>query len=451
MLLGAAAILVSAAGTAGAQSVDPLASNNTVYPAAEEWSYGYRTSNYDYPAQPVAPRWTPGGEVGRITTDNALQYMQRAKAFLTADMSGLVNDPLSWSPEQVGWYDMVWTAQGSTRADGTIDPNSGREALMGSYTGQILPPETFTDPSPPEPFQNHAVIYYNDVAAAMLGRIWKDPFDPDLGDTQFPEGSVVVKVESATLTPQQWPILDGSTEAWVYRPPVAAIENSPPASWQAQKVPVYFSQMAVKIKDSTASPETGWVFMAFAYDASAPGETVWDRAVPVGAMWGNDPQFANTPAGTNPNGPLLETWVNSAAPAFTRQTLGWGGRLAGPMDVATRHGVITVSGTRYGQQDFAASSCLSCHSAAQFPFTENLYPSPNKVFPEDGHPFLLYDPGSEAWARWFQNRPGDRALSGDNREGIVAIDYDMLLTFSLATYNAAAGNRLMVQPLVHVH
>ncbi len=174
-------------------------------------------------------------------------------------------------------------------------------------------------------------------------------------------------------------------------------------------VPVYFSQMAVKIKDSVASPETGWVYMAFAYDATANGATAWDKAVPVGAMWGNDPQFAHTPSGTNPNGPLLETWVNPAAPAYTRQTLGWGDRLAGPMDVATRHNVVTVSGVRtQGTKEFAASSCLSCHSAAQFPFTENLYPSPNKVFPEDGTQFLMYDPGSDGLGAVVREPTGHR-------------------------------------------
>lgn len=447
-----AVTLVLVATPGGAQSPDPLASNNAIYPSPDEWVAGFRTSNYAYPAEPVASRWTPGAGRGTITTDNAMQYTMQLKEFLSADITGLINDPLNWSPAAVGWYDMIWMAQGTTLPDGRIDPNSGREALMGAYTGQILPPDTFKDPRPRVPFQNHAVIYYNDVAAAMLGRLWRDPYDPDLSDPEFPEGSIVVKVESATLDPEQWPPLEGSAKSWVYRPTVQAIEDPELTYKTPQVVTVYFSQMAVQIKDSTASPETGWVFMAFAYDARSKGATVWDRAVPVGAMWGNDPQFAHTPSGRNPNGPLLQTWVNPDAPAFTRQTLGWGDRLAGPMDVATRHNVITVSGVRYqGDNDLAASSCLSCHSAAEFPFTENLYPSPNKVFPEDGNPFLLYDPGTAEWARWFQNRPGTQPLTGAGRTGIVALDYDMLLTFALSAYHAAAGNRLVVQPVVHVH
>ena len=49
-------------------------------------------------------------------------------------------------------------------------------------------------------FQNHAVVYYNDVAAHQFGKIFRDPFRPDLNAAQFPEGSVVVKVEGATAS-----------------------------------------------------------------------------------------------------------------------------------------------------------------------------------------------------------------------------------------------------------
>lgn len=441
-------LLASAARVQAQSSPDPLASNNAVYPPASEWTSVFRTANYAYPAATV-PRWKPGAGQGALTTANAAGYMAAVKQFLAADMSGLVNDPLKWTPTKAGWYDMPWLAQGSKLADGRTDPNSGREALMGSFTGQILEPATFPSLPPAVKFQNHAVIYYNDVAASMLGRLWKDLYQPDLSDPQFPPGSIAVKVEAVTLTPAQWPAVVGSTLYWVYRPTVAVIEN-PGITYKTPKVvPVYFSQLAVAIKDPVASPQTGWVYLGFAYDAKAPGATVWDKAVAVGAMWGNDPQFANTPSGQNPNGPLFQTWVNPQAPAFARDTLGFGGRLAGPMDVATRHNVLTPSGKRY--PSLPASSCLSCHSSAQFPFTENLYPSPNKIFPEDGQPFLLYDPGSPEWARWFQNRPGTQPLSGPLRKGIVALDYDLLLTFALGSFHTAAGNDLVAQPRIRIH
>lgn len=444
--------ILLAGASARAQFIDPLASNNTVYPTAAEWKGGFRVANYDYPQEPVPSRWVPGAGNGALTTKNAHKYMKAFKEFIAEDVSNLVNDPENWSPSKAGWYDMPWNAQGTNLPGGAPDPNQGREAIMGSYTGQILQTNTFLSPSPKVKFQNHAVIYYNDVAGAFLGRLWKDVFDPDLTDTQYPEGSICVKVEAATLTPEEWPPLKGATKYYVYRPNAEAIDSLPPAELKPEMVPVWFSQMAVAIKDFTASPQTGWVYMAFAYDKNATGKSCWDKAVPVGAMWGNDPEFARLPDGKKKNVPLAETWVNPKAPKYTRETLGWGGRLAGPMDVATRHNVVTVSGVRYqGDNDLDVSSCISCHSAAQFPFFENLYPSPNVTFPEDGEQFLLFDPGSEEWARWFQNRPGTEALSADLTEGVVSLDYDMLLTFSLMTYNAAAGNNLATQPHIHVH
>jgi hypothetical protein len=256
-----------------------------------------------------------------------------------------------------------------------------------------------------------------------------------------------VKVEAATLTPEQWPPLKGSSLSYVYRPTTASLEAAaearknklPPKPLIAEMVPMYFSQMAVKIKDKVASPETGWVFVGFSYIAGAPGTPVWDNTTPIGAMWGNDPEYAEDPNGL-PSGAVLEqTWVMDNPPGFVTDGLGWGGRLAGPMDVGRRHNVITVSGARYTRdQSFKATGCLSCHGSAQYPFIANLYASPNMDFPEDGQQFLFFDPGSKSWANWFQNRSGDEPMTA-GRAGIIATDYDMLLTFALMTATGSVG------------
>ncbi|HED15804.1 MAG TPA: hypothetical protein ENI64_03130 [Gammaproteobacteria bacterium] len=423
-----------------------------MYPPAghgsDEWDGSFRTSKYDYPTSPTKQDWRPKGLIsGPLTTRTAAKYVEFIKKYIQKDMSDLVNTPLTWSPEKAGWYNMPWCAQGTTQPDGKIDPESGREALLGSYTGQILQPNTFAPPTPrpPEAFQNHAVIYYNPTAATMLAEVWRDPFEPDVSAAQFPEGSIVVKVEAATLTPHQWPPLEGSSVSYVYRPTTKSLLNPSKSGKTAEIVPVRFVQMAVKVKDRIASPDTGWVFIAFAYDTNkhkgVTGTTVWDKTVPVGAMWGNDPEYSRNRKGRNPDGkPLKETWLNPDAPQYSRDVLGWGGRLSGPMDVGRRHNVITVSGQHYQKNtQFAASSCLSCHGSAQYPFMANLYPSPNLVFPEDGNQFLFFDPGSDQWAQWFQNRPGNTAQSGAGRTGITAIDYDMLLTFALTAAKAPAS------------
>ncbi len=170
-----AAMVVAVIGCAGTTALaqDPLASNNGLYPTPEEWSGTYRLSNHDYPQSPVERAWLPSINEP-LTPDLAEEYLWEFKAHLGETIADMINDPQSWDPKQAGWYDLVWLGQPSPLKDGSTDPNSGRDALLSTYTGQILPKETFFPPHQPAVnVQNHAVIYYNDVAAAKLGRFGK--------------------------------------------------------------------------------------------------------------------------------------------------------------------------------------------------------------------------------------------------------------------------------------
>jgi hypothetical protein len=457
------AILLAGPGMAGAQ--DPLAANNGVLPDPGEWPMttengkrigGFRKANLDYPDTQVPSSWTPARDLRPIDRDTARAYMRSVKQHLAPSLSGMINKPHQWQPGKHGWYDMVWQGAGTPKANGKgTDPTSGREPLLNTYTGQIMPADTFAKPHRPDvaAVQNHATIYYDATAASMLGDLWDNVYNPDLSDgVSFPQGSMVVKVEAVTPTPEQWPILEGAAKWHVYRP---ALKPDGTVAKQPSVVPAWALQMSVAVKDPVAAPETGWVFMAFTYDKDAKGDTPWDRFVPLGAQWGNDPQYARHPEGKPDGKRLRETWVNPDAPDFVRDTLGWGGRLAGPMDVATRHEVVTMDGMRYtGAQHLRASSCLSCHGSAEFPFTTNLYPSPNKPFPPDGDPddpFLLYTPGSKDWARWFQNRSGDEVMARSGEDGLTALDYDMVIMFALNAYNRAMGNEALVFEEFDVH
>lgn len=417
---------------------DPMASNNGLYPEPGDWSGRYLTANMAYPDTSGLNAWPFSDASGALSAATAPAYAQRLKQHLGKTLRVLVDSPQDWDPAAAGWYDMVWSGEGQQGATG-VDPTSGRDALMNSYSGQIIPAETFAPPHRPKgPVQNHAVVYYNSTAASVLADIWADIYAPDLRAAQFRDGSVIVKLEAVTNTPEDWPILAGTSEWHVFRPTTAdQAANVTPLV--PRVLAVHPLQMAVRVKDPVAAPDTGWVFAAFVYDADAPGKTAWDRFVPLGLQWGNDPDFAREPDGIPPGGALRESWVNPEAPAFTQNTLGWGGRLSGPMDVSSRHNVITPSGKRYQEGvHLSASSCQSCHGAAEFPRTANIYPSPNRSFPRDGSPFLLYDPGSADWARWFQNRPGSQPLSANR--GVTALDYDMVLMFAVSAFNEAVGN-----------
>jgi hypothetical protein len=108
--------------------------------------------------------------------------------------------------------------------------------------------------------------------------------------------------------------------------------------------------------------------------------------VPLGLMWGNDPQdrtnttdpFPPTETKINPN---LKESVIFASNELPPQHLGWNGRLNGPADLNT-------------------TSCLSCHITAQYPQLTSLVP-PTSV--PDGGPTPPAAGGTDEWMKWFQN------------------------------------------------
>ncbi|MDK1373215.1 MULTISPECIES: hypothetical protein [unclassified Sinorhizobium] len=433
-----------------ASAADPYASNNGLYPQESEWSGPYRSLNYNYP-ETTDNKWFTVAPRAPLNIQNASDYVAKLKAHLEPNMRAMIDAPDTWDPAANGWYGMIWQGAGTTGPNGVTDPESGQEAILGSFSGQIITKETFQDFGLTVNLQNHTVIYYDALSATMLRKLWDDPFKPNRKAVSFPEGGMVVKAAAVTPTPQQWPVVEDSAIWNVYRPTVESLQGpdyNPYTNAKAVVVPLRVLQFDIIVKDTIASPQTGWVFVTYVYDKDAPGATTWDKLVPLGAMWGNDPAFAREPNGTDPKGgPLQETWINQKAPAYAISSLGWGGRLSGPIDVSERHNVLLTNGNLVPVQP--ASSCLSCHGTAQFPFVANLYPSPNKAFPREGTLFPMYPPGSEMWARWFQNRPGSKPQN-DN-ENAVALDYDMLIMFALSAYDAAAGNDLFVQEHVDVH
>lgn len=450
LLLGAAA---------GAQA-DPLASNNGMYPNPEKDKYTgrYNLSNLDYPkALSELEHWKVGRDLDfELDQSNAKKYMEALKDYLKPTMRILVEDAQNWDAAEQGWYNVMWRGAGNPS-----DPTSGREVIMNTNTGQIVPSDSWAEAYRPttDYMQNYGVIYYNPRAAYMLGQVWEDIYAPDLTKQSFPDGSIVVKVEAATVLPNEWPwddpdaewVLEGASEWQVFRPLTADQKKhqlDPSFKLTNQVQTVYPFQLAIKVKDPVASPQTGWVYLGYVFDARKDGE-VWDKFVPAGLMWGNDPEHALSKSGITPNDTLKETWVNPDAPPFVKDTLGWGGRMAAPMDVAVRHNVVLPSGKR-PEAGFRTSSCLSCHGTAQFPFAVNIYASPNRFFPPDGDvTFPLYEPGSKKWAEWFQNRPGDKPQT--DIPNIFALDYDLTSMIALGIWAGSTGKKAIAFDTLNGH
>ncbi|GLS18456.1 hypothetical protein GCM10007874_14730 [Labrys miyagiensis] len=456
-------------------AADPFAANNGLYPTAQEWQGPYRVSNYNYP-ETAESAWLKKLEDlrqkqpqlrGKLTPDTAGLYVDALKQFLEPSMEAMIDRPDKFDPAATNWYSMPWTGEGSPTSTGATDSTSGREAILGSFSGQVIQGSSFklqamammlktgqqmqlAYPDLLADMQNHTVIYYDPVAALMLRKVWADPLNPNARAADFPEGALVIKAGAVTATESQWPVVKGSAIWHVFRPPFQPYNDPNPPSNTPKVTELRVLQFDAIVKDSIASPDTGWVFITWVYKFNAPGPRPWDRLVALGAMWGNDPELAQYPDGVGPSGKLQETWINPDAPDYARKTLGWGGRLSGPIDVSLRHGIVFTNGQIPGS-GVRASSCMSCHGTSQYPFVANLYPSPNKIFPKDGDTFLLYPPGSREWSWWFANRPGKEAQNKANDVSAVGLDYDMLLTFALSNFNNASGHPALVQPRFRVH
>jgi hypothetical protein len=252
---------------------------------------------------------------------------------------------------------------------------------------------------------------------------------------QFDEGSVIVKAamffsDDPKIQTDWWPVTKGAAE-W---PLFLGIPQSSPGPTAVLNS--YAMQFDIIVKDSLSAPKTGWVFSTLVYDANASGDA-WDKMVPLGVQWGNDPDVNSA---LIPPPPLNENWINPEAPKYAAQTLGWGDRLSGPNDGARND--IQV-GTDTVLENAPDSSCMSCHSPAQWQpeahkalsFLLPSYPNPNPGPPykpcPDGKPSDPYicspAPGSADWFRWFQNRLGTEPFDPDT--GSVATDFDMVFSF----------------------
>jgi hypothetical protein len=365
--------------------------------------------SYDYPAQPVAPPANPpwikalGGKP--ISADNAIGYVQALKDYISDDMRVLTTDYSHWYDNPRKWYNVPWLF-------------SIRDPIRGAYVGFPQDPSVFPlSNMKKKEMTDYVFVYYNDVAGYTLGQIWgKSALNPDLTKAQFQDGAIIIKAALSDATPADWSPLEGAATWELYPPVIPPPPGNPTAPTKI--VTTRFFQFDIIVKDTKTAPATGWVFATLVYDKNVPGDG-WTRMVPLGAMWGNDPDFNSV---VTPNAPLQESVINPMAPLYAVETLGYGGRLSGPND-----GAVSENNIIDGQLVPRAriSSCMSCHGVAEWPLKSNLTPTVSSTAnnpPDPNNPYsYVPPPGSLEFNNWFQDRPGTMPQDA----GSVALDYDM--------------------------
>jgi hypothetical protein len=424
--------------TTFAATVTPFADNNGKIPPSTDYAGPLFKGSYKYPATAPVPAmpWRAAINNGLITTQNAAVYTQALKDSVARDMRVLLFDYANWNAAQRGWYNEPWMG-------------SEREAIHGMYVAaSSLDTSLFTRSGLAKPITTYALTYYDRTAAQTLNRIWgATAMNPvvDAKSTQFPEGSLIVKAAFITADASVWPAMTGS-QAW----PAYITTNATTGQFDKPTVfNTYLMQLDIIVKDSKSAPQTGWVFTTLVYDKNVrPGsQGIWDQMVVLGAQWGNDPQANSKLA---PGALLVENWNNPAAPGYATETLGWGERLSGPNDGAMNDLSFVEDGKRQFVKNGKDSSCMSCHSTAQWNVKDPakgmvsfllplVPPVPSaSAAPLGGQPYLNSPaPGSADWMRWFQNRKGDVPMD----PGSVAADFDMVLTFKTlpAWFKATTG------------
>jgi hypothetical protein len=171
------------------------------------------------------------------------------------------------------------------------------------------------------------------------------------------------------------------------------------------------------VKDDRAAATSGWVYGTFNYNAAAPGTTPWERMVPIGLMWGNDPSL--TPeryrTGRRPTQTRIIAGNVMANTATDWNGLGWLERLNGPIDNPS-------------------SACLSCHMTAQRRSSSPMYSSALS-WATVKDPSEALPPATVATKmRWFRNlrrQPFDA--------GGTSLDYSLQLQDGLDAWCAAEG------------
>jgi hypothetical protein len=313
------------------------------------------------------------------------------------EADGVANDFYLEDNKVRRWYHVPWQHWGPF----------GREGIHGLTKEGPVNPKVLA-PSQTGLWQTYAVGFYNAPGGYMIGRVWADKENPRVDVMQlegFPVGTVVGKVLFTTAPVAEVPFLTNPIEWQAY-----TTESFMPPTSPRQMSTVRFIQMDIMVRDARADATGGWVFGTFVYNGALAKPNLWHNVVPVGLMWGNDPTVTShaasnpAPVKTEINPDLKQTVINTS-PDMPPMHLGFGLRLNGPVDNTM-------------------SSCMSCHSTAQYPAITPIMPSMATRPPA---------PATPEWMRWFRNVPCATPFDPQ----ATSMDYSLQLAASVQNFIAA--------------
>lgn len=333
-----------------------------------------------------------------------IDYQENWKEYLLAVQRYCFegNTDVAFRPElnkDRDWYHMPWQHYSA----------NGREGFHGITkeapvsVGQLGPDYTYSTGGA------WAVGLYNDKGGYTIGKVWEDHLRPDAKKMEdmggFPEGTVMFKLLFLSvpkdIVEEQVPYLQNGLWWKAY----ATYDFN---TLDREEIEVVLIQMDVMVKDHRAP--SGWILGNYKYNGAMDKSDKFYNLVPVGIMWGDDPE--NTTNTSNPvpdstyiNLDLKQTIINPDRNELPPSHLGWNGRLNGPMDNPM-------------------SSCYSCHATAE-------YPQISPISPLFDATTSSYVPGSPEWMRWFDNYQCNSRFD----EEAVPTDFSLQMAEALQNFN----------------
>jgi hypothetical protein len=312
------------------------------------------------------------------------------------------------------WYHAPWLH------DDGRETGNGREYWHGLTRERASLPGEIHMKQDTE-LENWAIGFYNEPGGYTVGRVWPNDSAPVPSQSTFPEGTVSFKLLFTSGTVEKVPFLAGTKEwkANIYPcNPRNPVPSCPDAKKRVDQT-VRLLQIDIAIKDKNAS-ETGWVFGTFIYDASHTGNSVWERMVPVGLSWGDDPGVKSMihTEGAFHNPDLRQSYLNQSlieakGRTYTNEAYmrhhGLGGRLNGPVDNPI-------------------SSCISCHGRAAVtqvgePMTQGNFALTRSTFSEPD------------FDRYFSTIQGGSNPISEGNKHFITLDYSLQLATGIRNYH----------------
>jgi hypothetical protein len=355
-------------------------------PPPPGWTGPVFKLSQNYPATPP-----PAGTYPWKSIDPAKEPEKYIKTVLTYALEGNVaTDWRGYDNPTRKWFHAPWMHYG----------NSGREFIRGMTRERNSRPKELA-PTQPCYWQNWAVGFYNAEGGYVVGQVWRDPKNPDAAKADFPDGTVSIKLLFTAAPEKEVPYLKNGFRWQGNLDPLTGACTTVDPPGKRTPADVTLLQVDIAVRDSRVDATTGWVMGTFVYDGNATGATPWDRLVPVGVQWGNDP--ALTPAAYAAGTRTTESWINPAL--AIPQHLGWLGRLNGPIDNPQ-------------------SACLSCHGTGQDPEVSGMIPPKTATDAEK--------------MRWFRNVQSGVAFDAGSPQNPKSLDYSLQLSFGIQNLRTAA-------------